>query len=442
MLRTPLLTWLGTLVTGCVLHVTSDEDSGLRKTGGGQDQDSGQLLGADSGDTGSTASECAAETLPASARSTIYEKAKANLEAGGAKFDASWWSDAAKFESFIKEVYSVAGCSPLSSAVLTEGGVGTLQQPLHSDEGPDFYCGPGHGLAKLWTPHVSACMNELCRQHDACYAMCSDGTDFPCAWNDNTGPCDEPFLTEIAACPPEPGTQFMSGAVEFIANLMKIASSGLSCGTMTCPELGELGRGVCSTDRTGADCAACLGETDRGALCFKRACTESPDDPLCYSANCPEVAECYGGCGKGVPGAIVPTEPVLEPDTVLWTLYAYEGHLPATKPDGTQWDIDFFGFSPPDPFVFVTVGNDAELTASLQDVFVARWDQAVLQPETAAALRRGIAFEVWDEDITDHDYVGTCTFQMANEDFSRKEPISATCDTEGLELHFYVKAEP
>lgn len=380
------------------------------------------------GSGGGSAQPCAAEALSDAELTAIYEQARTNLVAKGTELDRDTWGDATKFGAFSAEVYALAGCSPQS---------GLAQQALHSDDGPDFYCGSGHGLEKLATPRVSQCMNDACRLHDACYAMC-DGPSKGCEFDSNMAPCDEPFLKQIEACPSEPGTRLASGMVEFIANILYVKGSLFSCGDMKCPELGGPGTGVCSTDPSGADCKGCLSETDRGNLCFDAACADVPGDAVCYAANCPEVSECYGGYGLGVPGGVPPKNPVADPDSVLWDLHLISGELPFTKPDGSDWDADAFGWSPPDPYVVVTVGTETGQTDSPEDVFKPPWHTKVLTAVTAQSLRDGITFEVWDEDVFDDDSVGACHFEMSNDTFNA-EYLTASCDSTGLKVHFYVK---
>ncbi|HMR76553.1 MAG TPA: hypothetical protein PKD61_15630 [Polyangiaceae bacterium] len=384
-----------------------------------------------SGGAGSTTPACGAEDLTAAERQMIYQQARSNLEAKGAVFDAGVWTDPARFSEFVEEVYVLAGCAPPGESA---------PQALHSDDGPDFYCGPGHGLAKLKTPAVSQCMNELCKLHDACYSMCSGPTK-GCSWLTNTTPCDEPFLEQIRQCPAEPGTLLASGAVEFLANVVDLAGSLFSCGEMTCPKLGELGNGVCSAEPTGEDCSNCLSATDPGSLCLDAACPGPTHDALCSAANCPEVSECYGGYDRGVPGGVQPTQPITDPDTVLWDLVVHRGEMPSKKSNGDDWDVGLFGWSPPDPFVIATVGTETGISSSPQDVFKPLWKDTVLSGLTAQSLRNGISFEVWDEDISDHDRIGSCHRGLVNEDFS-KTVLMAPCDTPGLVVYFYVVPRP
>lgn len=412
MMRGLLSVVVGVVATACVLRVNNDHgsDGGAAGTGGVNS---------------TTPPPCSAESLSDSDLEKIYEQARANIEAGGGSFDRSAWTDPTQFAAFVKEVYAVAECVEPA---------GDLPQALHSDDGPDFYCGPGHGLAKLTTPRVSQCMNELCKLHDACYSMCS-GPSKGCEWDTNMEPCDAPFLEQIAQCPPEPGTRLASGMVAFMANLFDVGGSFFACGDLTCPQLGELGLGVCSTNPSGSDCTACLGETDLGGLCGAAACLSSPADAVCYAANCPEVSECYGGYGRGVPGGVQPTNPIDDPDSVPWTLVIYRGEIPETKVSGEYWDVDVFGWSPPDPFALVTVASQTGATPSPEDVYKPYWNTDVLTNLSAQSLRDGIIFEVWDEDLTSHDLIGTCHYEMGNDTFNEKL-LDASCDTPELAIHF------
>lgn len=196
------------------------------------------------------------------------------------------------------------------------------------------------------------------------------------------------------------------------------------------------------TKSKGADCAACLDETDRASLCGDAACDGNVSDAICYAANCPEVSECFGGYGLGVPGGVTPVDPISDPDAVVWDLHVYRGELPALRPDGNYWDIDALGWSPPDQFVIASVGSVATSpTDSPEDVYKPHWDEKVLSGLTAQSLRDGITFGVWDEDVFEHDYVGSSHFEMSNDTFDAKL-LTASCDTEGLVVCFYTKPTP
>ncbi len=404
------LVWVAGLATAsCVVNVNGDnQDAGV-------------------GSTGNQNATCQAESFSAAKRKAIYQTAADNLTAQGQPLDRKVWNDPTRFGAYISEVYKVAGCSPPS---------GVKQQPLSGSTGKIYYCGPGHGTAKLQHPAVSDCLNKLCEMHDACYAMCSAKTSLTCMWDDNTSPCDAPFLSKADSCPDQPGTTLMSGAIVFLANLFDTAGSLFSCGNMTCPALGELGAGVCSQNPSGQDCTNCLTYTDRGKMCLDEACGGSLSDPICYAANCPEVAECYGGYGKGVPGGFTPPTPVSNPDAYTWTLHVQRGEIPATKPDGSEWDVDIFGWTPPDPYAVVTVGSATGSTGVVQDTYTPLWDSDVLTGLSAADLRAGIDFKVWDADLVDDDLVGTCHYEMGNDTFNAPA-LLAGCDVDGLIVSFY-----
>lgn len=150
------------------------------------------------------------------------------------------------------------------------------------------------------------------------------------------------------------------------------------------------------------------------------------------------MSECYGGYGMGVPGGVPPKNPIADPDSVSWDLYMLSGEMPLTKPDGSDWDVDALGWSPPDPFVVVMAGAETGQTESPEDVFKPPWHAKVLTAVTAQSLRDGITFKVWDEDVLDDDFVGTCHFEMSNDTFNA-EYLTASCDSPGLKVHFYTK---
>jgi hypothetical protein len=438
MLRGLLFSVLAVVATGCVINVTNGDGRGgvQNRGGGGVPVDGGRSSVADGDITGTNPTECDVGRFSANERRAIFDTAKANLEAAGTPFDSSLWSDEAKFGAFATEVYNAAGCTPDSTTSPPAGSdSGTVRQQLLNDNGPIFYCGPGHGLEKLTLPHVSSCVNELCREHDACYSMCS-GPTTGCNWSTNTDACDEPFVDRLGICPAEPDTNFWSAFVEYAASAFHVLSALRSCNDLTCPPLGTLGLGVCSTQRDGTDCGSCLAQTDRGSLCYEDACSTTPDDIYCYPANCPEVSECFGGYGKGAPGAAAPSPSVAKPYSMLWSIYVDRAVIPDTKPNGDAWDADLFGHGPPDPYVFVDVRTSHAQTDTQQDTYKPFWNQAALKSMTAADLRLGITFEVWDSDAVFDDRVGTCTFTMTDSDFA-ESLLTAMCDTPGLDLHFY-----
>ncbi|MBK8995705.1 MAG: hypothetical protein IPM35_08155 [Myxococcales bacterium] len=78
-------------------------------------------------------------------------------------------------------------------------------------------------------------------------------------------------------------------------------------------------------------------------------------------------------------------------------------------------------------------------TDSPEDAFMPPCHTKALTAVTAQSLREGITFKVWDEDVLDDDFVGTCHFEMSNDTFNA-DVLTASCDAVGLSVHFYTKA--
>lgn len=403
------------MLPACVVHLE-----------GVQDQDGGTSGAGGTG--GASTPTCHANDLLEGQRTTIYQRAADNLAAQGTPVDRSSWTDEASFDAFMREAYDLAGCDAPDDKV---------QEALGTHK--EFYCGPGHGGAKLGRPEVGDCFNEACKLHDACYAMCDGPTDNGCYWTVNTGSCDGPLLQRLDAC--ATSESFAEGAVRFIASLLKIKGELFSCGTLTCPVLGALGGGVCSTNPEGSDCANCLAEADPAGECRDLACPAVPLDPHCYAATCLDVGECYARYGRGLPGAVDTPTPVPDPDSARWSVTVVRGILPETDASGSPWDVTLLGFDPPDPFVRVAVGSFIAQTTSPEDTYVAQWNEVVLNGIAASDLRAGIQFEVWDEDLIDHDLVGTCTLQLDNGSFAA-QVLHPDCDLDGLSLSFKVTSTP
>lgn len=90
--------FLACATTSCVVTVSSDQQDGGAGTANTQNK------------------VCPAEYLSEAKRKQIYQKASDNLASAGQPVDATVWSDAARFEAYIKEVYKVAGCTPPSDS--------------------------------------------------------------------------------------------------------------------------------------------------------------------------------------------------------------------------------------------------------------------------------------------------------------------------------------
>lgn len=365
--------------------------------------------------------------LPTIDKRAAAEAGEAALTRAG-KSLADAWADPAAFQLFEEAAYRSAGCD-LMSHLMSEAG--KVQQPLHADRGPDYYCGPGHGADKLFVAAVSDCLNDLCRMHDACYAQCSARTGVTCMWSEPTAACDDPFVAAMNGCEDD-SNQFGSFLVRFVARgLRTLRITGFGCpADMTCP-----GNGPCLTDRRSEACNYCLEQLDIGGVCLARACKDDPDEATCYAANCPSVSRCYGGYDVPVPPPPLP--PISEVDpTSRWSVSVLRAVIPDTKPSGELWDADAGGYASPDVVIGVRVGRPDAVqakTAEQPDSLVPTWTNAQpLVQATALDLQTFIEFTATDLDLVFDDPIGTCTTAATANDFTGK-PVAFECvgDTGG-----------
>lgn len=434
---------LGALLpfNGCVVQLKSspeNEDGGNGGVGGSSTTQPPDV--ADDEYEGEQLPACNPKAFSDAEKQAIVDKAIARFEAEqkaetgtGADSVRQAWNDEVKFARLVGYMYDEAGCSELREETPTAAG--QSQQGLHNSNGPDYYCGPGHGSATLMHPPVSQCLNELCKLHDACYTMCNASTDKEkCSWDRNTRPCDDEFRMRASECEE---FYLMDSLVRFLAGVLAAAGKDYSCGAMVCPPFGELGTGICATDPQNSDCTQCLRETDVGSQCFDHACGQAQDDPFCYTANCPNVSECYGGYGRGLPGATSPKETVADPDSRQWDVTLASAVLPEHTASGEEWDIGVAGYGPPDPYAVVTIADTTERTWRIREATRPDWG-ATFGPFTAQQLRNGLELEFWDEDIAFDDYMGGCSYAVSDIDFN-EDHVTVACDAE---IEFTITLNP
>ena len=396
-------------------------------------------------DTGSDAGpRCESMTVAPADALAALEAARARFEASGTTLDARIWEDPDAFVAFVKVAYEELGCSAGDASQ-----AGVAQQPLHADHGPDFYCGKGHGVASLFHPPVSDCVNHACYVHDSCYTQCSASTH-GCEFHAETQPCDAPFFATVDECMGTESWRVTDAVVSFIANVI---ASDETCGVaMTCPLPGTAAPGPCGLDRGGDRCGQCTDRVDPMGRCLSRACAEAPSDDTCYTANCSDVAPCFGGWGPGAPEAYVPDaglppdggDPIPVTGDSLWDLVIEGAKLPDAKANGLPWDEDFgTGFGPPDPYASITVGTGSPVvTPTEQDNLYPTWSVRI-PGLSAADLESSIAFSVTDADLVDDDAVGGCATALSQADFSGQH-LSADCGALGgtAALVIYYHVEP
>lgn len=362
-----------------------------------------------------------ADRLPASDKLAAAETGEAALTDQGMSL-ADAWADPAAFQLFQEAAYASVGCD-LRTHLRSDAG--KVQQELHVDAGPDYYCGPEHGSGSLVLPAVSGCLNDLCRAHDACYAQCSRPTGLVCMWGGPTAACDDPFIQDLAGCEDD-SNEFGSFLVRFLATGLYAAGiTGAGCpADMTCP-----GNGPCLTDRSSEACTYCPEKRDIGGVCLQRACTDDPDETTCYAANCPTVSGCYGGYDVPVPPATVTPVQDIDPKS-RWSLSVLQAVIPDTKPTGETWDADAGGVANPDVVISVRVGQSEVArgeTVAAPDNLAPTWlDALPLIEATALDLQTAIEFSATDIDLAFNDPIGTCSTTAVASDFAG-EPVAFEC---------------
>ena len=420
--RACTLVAVGWLSAGCVLELQS---SSTKKSD----------AGAATPSTQADPFECAAAKSASRADvEALVKEALAELTVDGGPVGTEVWDDAQLFAEVVRRTYEKAGCALPA---------GEASQALESGDPPTYYCGPGFGPAGVTHPPVNDCVNAACRAHDACYASCDKHIGLTCCFSDPTHPCDDPFLARVAACPDDGSHTFGSAVVLATATLLS-AVEIIPCKTKaTCPELGQSGTGSCAKSRDRGDCKDCLAALDRDGKCHDAACADEPDSDECYAANCPKVAQCFGGYGLGrpvaIPGAGGGAQGV--PPGSLWNLEVVGASLPETAPDGSAWDVEWFGWGPPDAKVVVQLGDLTAYTSEQGDNLTPSWEEQVITQLTPADLQQGASFTVWDMDVSDHDLIGTCQWTPTEADYLLPY-VALSCDPADLWLYVRLVPQP
>ncbi|HEX2878289.1 MAG TPA: hypothetical protein VHO25_02010, partial [Polyangiaceae bacterium] len=365
-----------------------------------------------------------------------------SINSSDAGISAALWQDEEAFGALVSHVYENAGC-PLPA---------DLDGPaLHSNDGTTNYCGPGHGRGKLFVPTVNPCINQLCREHDACYSMCNQPLTEACYWSPTTQDCDDPFIDAIEQC--EIVTHwFASNVVIVIASLMN-AQDNAGCPSVECPTLGEMGSGPCSLSLLSNSCATCLDNVDLSSC--RTACDGDDQPEICIAANCPVTTQCFGGYGYGavppvqvsdggtgnqspsdasVDGGAV-AQPSLPDGSDLFTMTLLSGVMPALKPNGAVWDgSPGDSFVAPDANVLVTLENTEQTVSSgfFQDEFEPVWNQVMVT--LSAAEIPTLKVEVIDIDAVFDDQSGSCYLPMDVLWGLSDGPMTLSCDPIDLTL--------
>lgn len=348
------------------------------------------------------------ENLPMDQLRPIVEDAIAQLDRQGVSISIDVWNDPQLLADWIAQVEHLLGCDVSQSS----GGLGRVQQALPTGTN---YCGPGHdGLC----PTVSPCLNEACRQHDACYSRCSEPTSLACLWSSTTSPCDEQFFATADSCNYVYGTKIRSALVIAAAHTLANVGgrdSGCAAGMQCSPATNVFG--PCSKNRASTTCKQCLARVDPGGACLTSSCPDDPTDDICYAATC-GVSECFGWSKVQTPPPPPPSQCtpacktgylcsagacVLDP-AGKYAVTITRASASAADGDGT----------PPEPRVCLNYNGTDYCTSPDYESYTPSWYYTLPVPISGAALRKGIAFNYLEIDAVFDDTICTGTVVLTD----------------------------
>ena len=220
-------------------------------------------------------------------------------------------------------------------------------------------------------------------------------------------------------------------------------SSGESCTSCPadCGSCAGCGDGTCSTS-TGESCASCPADCGDCDFCGDRVCDGGetcetcPGDcgsceTTCGPTNCGGCCDgdaCVGGdspsaCGSGGHTCMVcdsaftcgagscTVDPASRWNIVLETLT-----VESTHHSGAAWDV--MGGAP-DPLVGIRVGSDTaaeQRTGAASDTFSVTYDGSpTVMNQRADDIQTYVGFLVYDEDLTDYEFIGWCSTRNIEE---------------------------
>ena len=168
---------------------------------------------------------------------------------------------------------------------------------------------------------------------------------------------------------------------------------------------GSGGGGSCSTTCDGCcDGERCLGGTSRTACgAYGEACVDCGPARLCE----------YGSC-------------VVDPAS-RWSVILVGGTVDERTSAGTTWDA-LGGL--PDAYALVRVGSDSARpgrSSTAWDTLMPYWNEVVVESARADALMAYVGFAFYDEDVADHDPVGSCAFSLRDAAFEDGTTFTERC---------------
>jgi hypothetical protein len=407
------------LVNCCTINVAKREES----------DEVASTVGGSGGQSAIAAFECPKwDTKSEEDIKAIVDESLSALTADGMIVDSSLIEDETRLARLVKDVYERANCSldlsASSTGALTEEGVN--------------YCGKGHGEPSLFLPTVSSCMTEACKDHDACYSMCSSPLLLLCYFSETSSACDKGFFAAIDACRSSKEYRFASTIVRYLAHFISDINP-FTCDNVTCPEYGNLGNGPCGADALSASCESCIDAVDKGGLCRKEKCGVDPTDDLLYAATCDNVGQCYGGYGYGSPAVVNPdtgeVTDISPAPGAFWQLTLISGDIPKKKVNGDTWDVDESSmYQAPDAYVNLVVAAQVVTGSDIvQDTWSPNWESTIGEPMTTATVMGGVQMAVKDADMIFDDDIGVCSFPTDLTPFTGNE-LTLVCTPSDLAL--------
>lgn len=206
----------------------------------------------------------------------------------------------------------------------------------------------------------------------------------------------------------------------------------------------------------GAACTSCK-TTNPDFVCDLGTCVDGSCKATCLTGCC-TAQGCQDGtaanlCGTGG-GACVDcgygrtcdgTHACQLDTTSLWDFQAVSAQIPATKADGTSWDL-FGGL--PDPYLkaYASMGTSSVngQTSVQTDTLTPAWGDTVLSGISAQEMMNNLSIEVWDQDELDpDDLIGNCRIGLSAAAFNgslQQVTCTASASTVAVTVLFRLNA--
>ena len=250
-------------------------------------------------------------------------------------------------------------------------------------------------------------------------------------------------------------------------------SESESCSTCAadCGGCAGCGDGTCDTSAGEscascvADCGACAPSCGNGACDGAETCSSCPGDcGACMTACGPTT--CAGCCASGVcetgtggaacglggggcmvcgPGLICSGGGCVVDPASRWNIVLESLTVSSTAFAGSAWDA--LGGAP-DPVVDVRVGSEtspARRQNGPDNVFAITYDgSAIMSDVRASDLQAFLLFEVYDEDVTDYEFIGACIVGVPDAAFAGATqtvdcPVEPSTRNSGFVLRWHLE---